>query len=215
MPETRRRFGPGFGAGAVRIVVETGKPIAVVARDLGIHGGTLGNWVKAERRGVGEGALDVDERAELVRLRRRCAELGDGARCALTIRGRVGERGDKVSVARVVASQRADHRIPHAVACRALGISESWFYRWRNGPPRGARRGGAGVLRGIGPHLWVASGLGAAAPSGPGGVAQVGGGLHGPPGPPSTPRQAPEDLIGRDFAAGAPDRRWVGGLQGD
>ena len=75
MPETRRRFDPEFRAGAVRIVAETGKPIAVVARDLGIHAGTLGNWIAAQRRDGGDAALDVDERAELVRLRRRCAEL--------------------------------------------------------------------------------------------------------------------------------------------
>ena len=47
-----------------------------------------------------------------------------------------------MSVARSVASRRTEHRIPHAVACRALGLSESWFCRWRNGPPSGieARR---------------------------------------------------------------------------
>jgi transposase-like protein len=32
------------------MVIETGKPIAEVARDLGIHDGTLGNWVNAWRR---------------------------------------------------------------------------------------------------------------------------------------------------------------------
>ena len=50
MPEQRRKFSPQFKAEAVQMVLETGKPIAVVARDLGIHDGTLGNWVNAWRR---------------------------------------------------------------------------------------------------------------------------------------------------------------------
>jgi hypothetical protein len=43
----------------VQLVRETGKPIAQVARDLGINEGTLGNWVNADkrRRGEGGGAL--------------------------------------------------------------------------------------------------------------------------------------------------------------
>ena len=44
MAETRRRFDPEFRAGAVRIVRETGKSIAQVARDLGMSDGTLANW---------------------------------------------------------------------------------------------------------------------------------------------------------------------------
>ncbi len=63
--------------GAVRLVRETGKPIAQVAKDLGINAGTLGNWVNADRRrrGDGSGALSEDERAELARLRKENAAL--------------------------------------------------------------------------------------------------------------------------------------------
>jgi putative transposase len=45
-------------------------------------------------------------------------------------------------VAALIAAQRGQHRIPCAVACRALGVSRSWFYKWRGGalPPRAARR---------------------------------------------------------------------------
>jgi transposase-like protein len=50
MPEHRRKFSPQFKAEAVQMVIETGKPIAEVARDLGIHDGTLGNWVTTWRR---------------------------------------------------------------------------------------------------------------------------------------------------------------------
>jgi transposase len=38
--------------GAVRIVRETGKPIAHVARELGLNEGTLGRWVNLDRRAV-------------------------------------------------------------------------------------------------------------------------------------------------------------------
>src|SRR5215472_10603758 len=77
MAETRRKFGRDFKEGAVRLVRETGKPIAQVARDLGISEGTLGSWVNADRRrrGDGTGALSESERAELARLRRENAEL--------------------------------------------------------------------------------------------------------------------------------------------
>ena len=49
MPETRRQYDPEFKAGAVRIVQETRRPVAEVARELGIGAGTLGNWVRKDR----------------------------------------------------------------------------------------------------------------------------------------------------------------------
>jgi transposase len=72
-----RKFDEDFKAGAVRLVLETGKPIAQIARELGINEGTLGNWVTAARRqrDGDNGPLSENERAELARLRKENAEL--------------------------------------------------------------------------------------------------------------------------------------------
>jgi putative transposase len=45
-------------------------------------------------------------------------------------------------VAALIAAQRDEHQIPHAASCRALGVSRSWFYKWKAGslPPRAQRR---------------------------------------------------------------------------
>ena len=45
-------------------------------------------------------------------------------------------------MAALIVSQRVEHGIPHAVSCRALGVSQAWFYKWRNGnqSPRQRRR---------------------------------------------------------------------------
>lgn len=76
MTEVRRKYDSEFREGAVRIVRETNKSIAQVANDLGIHPGTLGNWVKKDRieRGESEG-LTADERARLTKLEKQNAEL--------------------------------------------------------------------------------------------------------------------------------------------
>ena len=46
MSRPRRKFDRVFRDGAVRIVRETGQPVAQVARDLGVDEGTLGSWVR-------------------------------------------------------------------------------------------------------------------------------------------------------------------------
>jgi transposase len=72
-----RKFDEDFKQGAVQLVTQTGKPIAQVARELGVNEGTLGNWCAKQRRSVedGQAALSESERAELVRLRKEIVEL--------------------------------------------------------------------------------------------------------------------------------------------
>src|SRR5215211_3187155 len=50
-----------FKEGAVRIVRETGKPIAQGARELGINAGTLGNWVAQDRQARQDGDAPLGE----------------------------------------------------------------------------------------------------------------------------------------------------------
>ena len=76
MPDSRRKFDKEFREGAVRIVRETGKPIAQIARDLGVHPGTLGNWVAKDRaEHEGTQGLSTGDAAELKRLRAENAQL--------------------------------------------------------------------------------------------------------------------------------------------
>lgn len=76
MPEKRKKYDREFREGAVRIVEETNKPIAQVARDLGVNEGTLGNWVQRARAArEGHGELTRDDVEELKRLRAEVAEL--------------------------------------------------------------------------------------------------------------------------------------------
>jgi len=52
----------------------------------------------------------------------------------------VGEGGDEVSVARFIADQRTFYRVPYAVCCVILGVSQSWFYKWLNRPATPGQR---------------------------------------------------------------------------
>ena len=67
----RRKFSPEFKAETVRLVNESGKTIAQLARDLDLHESSIHKWVKQARidGGGGNGELTTDEREELRRLR--------------------------------------------------------------------------------------------------------------------------------------------------
>jgi transposase len=70
------KFPPEFRRDAVAMVLDESRSIADVARSIGVHPGTLGNWVGLERieRGERDG-LTVDERSDLVELRAENTQL--------------------------------------------------------------------------------------------------------------------------------------------
>lgn len=68
---------PEFREEAARMVVETSRAIAGVARELGISETSLGNWVRAyrEKHAEDEPPLQMSERARLRELERKNREL--------------------------------------------------------------------------------------------------------------------------------------------
>jgi transposase len=79
MSGKRRNYTPEFREQAARLVIETGRPVAHVAAEIGVGEQLLGRWVRLQRRASLAGdtgaMLDADKRAELERLRRENAEL--------------------------------------------------------------------------------------------------------------------------------------------
>src|SRR3954468_860536 len=77
MGAKRKSYTPRYRREAAHLVIDTGRTIAVVARDIGVGEALLGRWVAIERSRMDDppAAMDVEERAELERLRRENAEL--------------------------------------------------------------------------------------------------------------------------------------------
>lgn len=67
--KVRRKFTPEFKAEAVAMVDASGGNIARVAKELGVHDSSLGNWVR-QARAEAAGAPSAEERAEVRELRR-------------------------------------------------------------------------------------------------------------------------------------------------
>lgn len=141
-----------------------------------------------------------------------------------------------MTVASFIAAQRTEHRVPHALSCRALEVPESWFYKWRDRQPtpRQARRaaldaavkasfddsGGTPGTYGS-PRVWedlVAEGWRVSKKTVAASMARQG--LQGRS--PKRKRRSltrPDkaaapipDLVKRDFRADAVDQRWCGDL---
>jgi len=77
MSGKRKSYTPAYRKEAAHLVIDTGRTVAAVARDIGVGEQLLGRWVALERSRLDEvpGAVDSDERSELERLRVENAEL--------------------------------------------------------------------------------------------------------------------------------------------
>ncbi|UJB46228.1 IS3 family transposase [Streptomyces sp. A1-5] len=130
-----------------------------------------------------------------------------------------------------IGNQRTEHRVPHRLACQVLGVSESWFYKWRERPTtaREARRGQlADAIRRIfessggtygSPKVWlllVRAGWRVSVNTVARLMAEIGlagrkirrrRGLARPGKRPAFP-----DFVRRDFTADAPDQVWCGDM---
>jgi putative transposase len=150
----------------------------------------------------------------------------------------VGEGGDEVSVARFVADQRAKYRVPHTFTCALLGVSVSWFYKWlaRAGDPDGvhtdsdrrraqldeAVRAAFVTAKGLhgSPRLvadlrdlgWTVSEKAIAESMRRQGL--IARRIRRRGGCTRTDKTAPKfpDLLKRNFAAAAPNQKWVGDM---
>ena len=134
-------------------------------------------------------------------------------------------------MAALIAAQRDEHQIPHALACRALGVSRSWFYKWKDGDlsPRAARRAAlaAGIRRLFKAHRgtygspritadlreagWQVSENTVAALMREQGLAARRKNKRKATTRPGRGRWRAPDLVRRDFPAKEISRRWYGG----
>jgi putative transposase len=144
----------------------------------------------------------------------------------------VGEGGDEVSVARFIADQRTNYRVPHTVTCALLGVSISWFYKWINRTPTPTEQRRAELDAAVATAFRAARGL-HGSPRLHDDLREAGWTVSEKTVADSMRRQglvarkirrrngltrqdktAPKfpDLIRRDFTATAPNSRWVGDM---
>jgi len=79
MGSTRRAYTEEYRAQSVMYVIDDGRSIAEVARNIGVHEITLGKWVKKARQAkisepAAQESLEESERLELIRLRQQAKD---------------------------------------------------------------------------------------------------------------------------------------------
>ena len=164
MGKTRREFTPEYKDEAVKLVINTGRAIATVARELGINEASLGRWVIAykARNDIGETGVTESARAELLRLRKENADLKLD-RAFLKKRPSSSPRKRRIraqSVRTDTGGEDQIHHHPHGSAARGVPIGLVRLARPEAVGPHdsaGGHRAESGVVpRRLRRGLWIA-----------------------------------------------------------
>src|SRR3954447_6786665 len=128
MPEQRRRFSPQFKAEAVQTVLETGKPIAEVARDLEINEGTLGKLGEhlAPRESGADNGTDSGGACACEGNGRRDPPAADGERIPKKSGGLL--RADATVAERCALIHAEKDTFDVTFMCRLMNVARSTYY---------------------------------------------------------------------------------------
>ena len=130
----RRGYPPEFRR-KVLDLIDSGRKITDIARDLDISNQTIYIWRKQHRIDQGlESGLSSGERSELLAARQRIAQLETElkiARRATELLKDVKPPKVRYAAIKVMAAEK----LPIQRACRTLDVSESGYYAWRSRPP--------------------------------------------------------------------------------
>nr|WP_097186262.1 IS3 family transposase [Ornithinimicrobium cerasi] len=130
MGAKRKSYTPKYRQDAAHLVIDTGRTIVEVAGEIGVGAQLLGRWVAIERSRMDDppAAVDVNERAELERLRREVAELRMD-REFLKKSGLLRDRELEPEQAfAVIEAEKATHSVSRMVDL--VGVSRSGYYAW-------------------------------------------------------------------------------------
>ncbi len=139
MGRNRRTFSPEFREDAVKMVIDSSRPIAQVARELGIGEATLGNWVNRYRRDHAdeEPALGVSERSRLREVERQLREVkmeNEFLKKAASYFRPGSTVSEKYEFIETLLTAAEECVYPVYSMCVWLSVSRSGFYDWRTRP---------------------------------------------------------------------------------